>query len=159
MKRSLSLFSLLAVATSAFLFSNLSALDAMSQAKEAGKRSPVLKTPAEMKWKEVPDVHGAQQAVLWGDPQKGASGLLTKFKAGTEVALHSHTSDLRSVVISGTLIITLEGQAPKELGPGSYGFEPGGSKHTTACKAGADCMIFTQAPRPFDVVMATSGGK
>jgi hypothetical protein len=27
-------------------------------------------TPAEVQWRDIPDSHGAQQAVLLGDPQK-----------------------------------------------------------------------------------------
>lgn len=131
---------------------------AMAQAKAPAKKATVLKSIADLKWSDVPNVTGAQQAVLWGNPQKGPSGFLVKFKAGTEVALHSHTADARSVVISGTIVITVEGQAPKELGPGSYAYETGGSKHTTACKAGADCMFLVQAAGVFDVVMAGASG-
>ena len=133
---------------------------AMAQAKASAKKATILKSMADLKWTDVPDVKGAQQAVLWGNPQKGPSGFLVKFKPGTEVGLHSHTANLRSVVISGTVVITVEGQAPKELGSGSYAYEPGGSKHTTACKAGADCMFVVQAAGVFDIVMAGgSGGK
>ena len=130
----------------------------MAQAKAPVKKATVLKSAADLKWTDVPDVSGAQQAVLWGNPQKGPSGFLVKFKAGTEVGLHSHTADMRSIVISGIIVITLEGQGPKELGPGSYAFEPGGSKHTTACKAGADCMFSVQATGVFDMVMAGASG-
>lgn len=165
MKRSSSRLTLTALTFSVVLLAGVLVRYTMAQAKAPAtkapaKKSTVLKSAADLKWTDVPDVKGVQQAVLWGDPQKGPSGFLAKFKAGTEVGLHSHTADLRSVVISGTIVITVEGQAAKELGPGSYAYEPGGSKHTTACKAGADCMFSVQAAGVFDIVMAgASGGK
>ncbi len=160
MKRSSSRLTLTALTFSVVLLAGLLVRYTMAQAKAPAKKSTILKSAADLKWTDVPDVKGVQQAVFWGDPQKGPSGFLAKFKAGTEVGLHSHTADLRSVVISGTIVITLEGQAAKELGPGSYAYEPGGSKHTTACKAGADCMFSVQAAGVFDIVMAgASAGK
>jgi len=130
-----------------------------AQPKAAPKRGTTLKTAADMKWAVVPNVKGVQQAVAWGNPQKGPYGAFHKFASGTEVPLHTHTASLRSVIISGTLVITLEGQSPKELGPGSYFFEPGGVKHTTACKAGAECLFYTHATGAFDVVPAEGAAK
>jgi hypothetical protein len=49
----------------------------------------------------------------------------------------------------------LEGQKPKELGPGSYFFIPGEVKHTTGCKAGADCIMYTEWSGAFDLKPAT----
>lgn len=132
--------------------------EAKAQGKPAAKKTAVFKKAAEMKWADLPDAKGAQQARLWGDPTKGPHGVLDKFAAGTEIPLHSHTADLRTVVLSGTMVIGVEGQSPKELGPGSYFFLPGGLKHTTSCNAGADCVIFSQGSGAFDVIAAETSG-
>ena len=118
--------------------SGLFAGQAEKAAKPAAAKKAVLRAASEMKWVDIPDAKGAQQAVVWGNAQKGAHGSFAKFAAGTELPLHTHTAGSRSVVISGTMLEGLEGQKPKELGPGSYFFIPGEMKHTTACKAGGE---------------------
>lgn len=121
---------------------------------KAGPRA-VLRSASELKWVDAPDAKGVQQAVVWGNAQKGAHGSFAKFAAETEVPLHTHTASGRSVVISGTVLEGLEGQKPKELGPGSYFSIPGGVKHTTACKSGADCIFYSEWSGPFDLKVAT----
>ena len=146
-------FRLLGVLGVAVLGVSLVAAQAQKAAKPAG--NAVMKTASELKWVDAPDVKGVQQAVAWGDAQKGAHGSFAKFAAGTDLPLHTHTAGGRTAVISGTVLEGLEGQKPKELGPGSYFFIPGGMKHTTGCKAGAECVIYTQWLGAFDLQPVT----
>jgi hypothetical protein len=86
---------------------------------------------------------GAQFAVLRGDPTKGPSAMLLKFKKSTGV-LHVHTSDYHLVLLQGTM--KHWGEADKEatapsLGPGSYWFQPGGRAHADSCLAD-ECVMF-----------------
>jgi len=151
----LSTIRLLAVAGAViFLVGAVFAAQAEHKAKSHAPKE-VIKTASELKWVEAPDAKGVQQAVVWGNAQKGAHGAFAKFAAGTEVPLHTHTASGRSVVISGTILEAQEGQNPKELGPGSYFFIPGGLKHTTGCKAGMECMIYSDWQGAFDVKPAT----
>src|SRR5712671_2337376 len=85
---------------------------------------------------------GVMKADLWGNAAKDAHGSLVKFAAGTDNGLHTHTYDIKAVVISGTFLYGSGGPAPQKLGPGSYLLIPGGTKHTSACEAGADCLFF-----------------
>lgn len=116
---------------------------------------PHLWAPADLTWTEDPEMHGAKMAVLWGDPAKGAYGALNRWPSGTVVPLHWHTHANDGVVVSGTLVIKLEGSAPKELGPGSVVSIPGGVKHETSCKAGADCLFFAHQDGFADVQPVT----
>ncbi len=120
-------------------------------AKPATAKKAVLRVASEMKWVDIPDAKGAQQAVAWGNPQKGAHASFAKFAGGTELPMHTHTAGSRSVVIAGTMLEGLEGQQPKELGPGSYFYIPDEVKHTTACKAGAEYIIYTDWQGAFDL--------
>lgn len=125
---------------------------AQGEAKPAAmKAKAVLRAASELKWVDMPDAKGVQQAVVRGNAQKGAHASFAKIAAGTEIPLHTHTAASRSVVISGTMLEGLEGQEPKELGPGSYFFIPGDMKHTTACKTGAECVIYTEWSDTFDL--------
>ena len=51
---------------------------------------------------------GGLTATAWGDPSKGPHGAFHKFPAGFATPLHTHSSDLRIVVISGTMSMTGE---------------------------------------------------
>jgi quercetin dioxygenase-like cupin family protein len=130
----------------------------MVQAQAGGEKNAVLRAASELKWVGAPDVKGVEQAVVWGDA-KGAHGSFAKFASGTETPLHTHTATGRSVVVSGTIVSAPEGQKPKELGPGSYFSLPGGMKHTTTCKAGAECVIYSQWLGAFDFKPAEPGEK
>ena len=154
---------LLTVASVSISFCWAQAPQKKTETKVASKapaaKKPVLRTLADNKWQDVPDVKGVQQAVLWGDPQKGAYGELVKFAPGTEAPLHTHTADARSVVVSGTVLVGLEGAKPREFGPGSYIFTPSGLKHTTGCKTGSDCIFFLYQPGAFDLKPVEGGAK
>ncbi len=131
---------------------------AQEAAKPAAKptaRKAVLRPALELKWVDVPDGRGAQQAVVWGNSQKGAHGSFAKFPSGTQIPMHTHTAGSRTVVIAGTMVETIEGQQPKELGQGSYFYIPGELKHSTACKEGAECIIYSDWQGAFDLKPAT----
>src|SRR5262245_35922979 len=126
----------------------------------APKVSAVALTPAaDAKWVPMPGLEGAQQSPLWGDPTKGAHGILYKWPAGTKVPEHTHTYSDRGVVVSGTLILAVEGAAPKKLPPGSYFSMPGGTKHATSVDDGAPCVFFLEREGPFDVHMVEAAPK
>ena len=103
-----------------------------------------------------PVIPGVTKAVLWGDPDKGAYGTLTRFAAGTKNALHTHSHDIKIVVISGTFVLGTE-TGEKQLGPGSYALEPAGMKHTSGAAPGADCLFFEESDGKFDMKMLEGG--
>jgi quercetin dioxygenase-like cupin family protein len=113
----------------------------------------VLWSANEVKWETMPGLAGATQARLWGDPAKSEHGILYKWKAGTDVPVHTHTNGEHGVIIAGTLTLAVEGAPPKEFSPGSYFSMAGGTKHATTCKAGTDCVFFIHREGPFDANM------
>jgi quercetin dioxygenase-like cupin family protein len=88
---------------------------------------------------------GAQMAVLWGDPGKGPSAMLLKFKKGSN-SLHLHSSDYHLVVIQGTMKHWKEGNQEADaesLSPGSYWFQPGNQAHAGSCLTD-ECIMFVK---------------
>jgi len=88
---------------------------------------------------------GSQLAVLSGDPAKGPSAMLLKFKKGSN-PLHIHTSDYHLVVVQGTMKHWEEGEqeaTAKPLGPGSYWFQPGNRAHAGSCLTD-ECIMFVK---------------
>ena len=119
--------------------------------KPAGKKA-VFMPAGDMKWEATPgappDVKGV---TLWGDPTKGPYGGIQKFPPGFSAPLHTHSSDLHAVVISGTFLVAPEGGSDNKLPAGSYEFIPSTFKHTTKCDTGSECLVFIETKGKFDV--------
>jgi anti-sigma factor ChrR (cupin superfamily) len=136
------------------LLGALALIPALGFAQEriaAGSR--VLWPASELRWEVMPGLPGALQARLWGDPARTDHGVLYKWKAGTDVPLHTHTFGDRGVIVSGILTLAVEGGAPREFPPGSYFSLAGGVRHATTCRQGADCVFFILREGRFDAVM------
>ena len=104
----------------------------------------------DLKWELDPESK-ISIAVLSGDPKTGAYEAFLKFPAGMSIPLHWHTFSNTGVGVSGTVVITGDGQTAIELGPGTWGVVPGRLKHTTACKEGADCVLYVRQPGKDDI--------
>jgi quercetin dioxygenase-like cupin family protein len=129
-----------------------------------GKPDPahVEKRPPDIKFAPLTKDKGSPQvAVVWSgdspvehkkpDNQAGPHGTFWKFKGGFASPPHTHTADYHAVVIKGTVMnYAPDDKAPKELGPGAYYMQPGGMAHITACKAGADCLMYSYTMGKFD---------
>lgn len=124
-------------------------------AQTGDAKKAVIWPAADLKWMDLTGgPPGVKIVDLWGDHTKGAYGSLMKFPAGFSAPLHTHTSELRIVVVSGTIIHTPEGKPAVRLGPGSYMLQPGGSyPHGTACDKASECVFFCESDGKFDLVM------
>ncbi len=122
-------------------------------APKAGAKAAVTKPAADMKWVELdPHAPGVMISPLWGDYTKGAFGAMNKFPAGWSAPLHTHTHDMKLVVVSGTWIHTPEGKPEVRLGPGSYMMQPGGTyRHMSGCDKASECLVFIESAGPFDI--------
>ncbi len=113
---------------------------AKSAPKAAASRLVVMPA-ADLKWTDL-DPQGApgvKVADLWGDHAKGAFGALFKLPAGFAAPLHTHTHDMKVVIVSGTYIQAPDGKPEFRLGPGSFFMQPGGNyQHTTTCDKASD---------------------
>lgn len=105
----------------------------------------------DLKWADVPGFTGVHLAPAEGDPNKGAAHFFMKFDKGFSAPEHHHTADHYVTVISGTMIMTIDGKEVK-LGPGSYFSFTGKKVHSTKCDAASDCVIEIDARGKWDVV-------
>jgi hypothetical protein len=80
------------------LWMTLLAQDA-SQKQES--RTPFMVSLTDLKWVELPERKGMQFAILSGDPKTGPYTQMRKVPAGTDNGLHSHSSEIKNVIISG----------------------------------------------------------
>ena len=110
--------------------------------------------PADVKWNDVPGFPGVQIAALDGNPAKGPSHFLLKFAPGFSAPVHHHTANHSGTVVTGTLLLTVDGQEQK-LPPGSFFEFSNKTKHTTRCEAGAECVLSMDVRGKWDVVPET----
>src|ERR1044071_4912427 len=91
--------------------------DEVAQKQEG--TTPVMISFKDLKWVELAKPKGTQFAILSGDPKTGAYTQMRKIPAGSDNGLHSHSSEIRNVVISGVMYIGPDTASAKDLGPGS----------------------------------------
>jgi len=129
-----------------------------TRAKAAPKAAAdrlVVMPAGDLKWTDLDPAGapGVKVADLWGSHAGGgAFGALFKLPAGFAAPLHTHTYDMKVVIVSGTYIQVPDGKPEFRLGPGSYFMQPGGSyRHTTSCDKDADCVFLVESKGPFDL--------
>lgn len=122
--------------------------------QKASEYAPVPMPAADLKWTDLDPAGapGVRVAGLWGDHTKGGFGAFFKLPAGFAAPLHTHTHDMKVVIVSGTYVQAPEGKSEFRLGPGSYLMQPGGDyRHTTKCDGASDCVFFVESEGAFDL--------
>jgi hypothetical protein len=112
--------------------------------------TPVMLSFADMKWTELPERKGMQFALLSGDPKAGAYTQIRKVPAGTDNPLHSHSSEIKNVIISGVWYTGIDTASAKDFGPGSIVVMPGDWVHVSGCRSGSDCVFYQEGKGKFD---------
>jgi anti-sigma factor ChrR (cupin superfamily) len=152
--------------TVAITFTLSVAFGAPGPAQTASKAAPkpaasrlVVMPAGDVKWTDLdPGAPGVKVADLWGNHAQGAFGALFKLPAGFAAPLHTHTYDMKVVIVSGTYIQAPEGKPEFRLGPGSYFMQPGGNyRHTTTCDKASDCVFFVESRGKFDLIPVAAG--
>ncbi len=96
-------------------------------------------------------------AVLWGNPQEGASAVMMRFPANFPGGMHSHTFGYHGVVISGASRHWVEGESEAEtplLQPGDYWFQVGGEVHQDSFPTDEETIFYLQFEGPIDTFFA-----
>jgi quercetin dioxygenase-like cupin family protein len=148
-----------------FAFSVISVAAAFAFATEESKESKTTATsttehrvmkPADLKWGEAPPglPASAKMAVLNGDPtQTGPFTVRLKAPAGFKVMPHTHPTDERLTVISGSLRMGMgekfDETSLQEMGPGSYLVLPAGTAHFG--KSAKDTIVQIDSEGPFQI--------
>jgi hypothetical protein len=118
--------------------------------------TPMMVSFTELKWTELPERKGMQFSVLSGDPKTGAYTQIRKVPAGTDNPLHSHSSEIKNVIISGVWYTGADVASAKDFGPGSIVVMPGNWVHVSGCRSGSDCVFYQEGNGKFDFVPATA---
>jgi len=125
---------------------------AQEMTKPAAKEgvTPMMVSFADLKWTELPGRKGVQVAVLSGDPKKGEYTQMRKVPAGTANPLHTHSSEIKNVIISGVWYTGADVATARDFGPGSIVMMPANWIHVSGCRAGSDCVFYQEGKGKFD---------
>lgn len=116
--------------------------------KPAG--APMMVSFEDLKWTELPERRGTQFAVLSGDPENGEYTQMRKMPGGADSPLHSHSSELKNVIISGVWYIGADAASARDFGPGSIVVIPANWVHVSGCRAGSGCVFYQEGKGKFD---------
>jgi quercetin dioxygenase-like cupin family protein len=119
-------------------------------APESEGGTPMMVSFADLKWTELPERKGTQFAVLSGDPKTGEYTRMRRVPAGTDNPLHTHSSEIKNVVISGVLYTGADSASSRDFGPGSVIVIPANWVHVSGCRAGSDCVFYQEGKGKFD---------
>src|SRR5579862_6814744 len=107
---------------------------AISVAGAAVQPNFIRIAPADVQWHDIPDSHGAQQAVLYGDPSKeGMYVVRVKFPPHVMDLPHWHPNDRFVTVLEGTWYAgtgdTFDAARAVPMKPGSFMLHPAKAAH------------------------------
>jgi quercetin dioxygenase-like cupin family protein len=112
--------------------------------------APLMLSFTDMKWNELPERKGMQFAVLSGDPKTGAYTQMRKVLGGTDNPLHSHSSEIKNVIVSGVWYTGADAASVRDFGPGSIVIMPANWPHVSGCRAGSECVFYQEGKGKFD---------
>ena len=137
-----------------FVAAGLACLCTVLLAQEVAKtphtKDPLIVSFTDLKWVELPQVKGTQFAALSGDPKTGPFTQMRKIPADTDNGLHSHSSEITMVVISGVLYVGPDAASAKDFGPGSVIVMPADWVHVSGCRPGSECIFYQEGKGKFD---------
>jgi quercetin dioxygenase-like cupin family protein len=114
---------------------------------EARKASAVAADA--LKWEELSSKGaGVKIATVSGEHTKGAWAGFVKFPAGSKSGVHTHSSDIKIVVVSGTFQYGDTPETERKYGAGSYVFIPANLPHSNSQPEGA--LLYGEQPGKWD---------
>jgi mannose-6-phosphate isomerase-like protein (cupin superfamily) len=121
------------------------------QQRQAGKNEVTFASSEKIAYTQR--MAGASAGTVWGDPDGGAHSAFTKFVAGFDAGMHSHTNDLSLVVLKGAYLYR-DQAGEKRVGPGEFLRIPGGHKHWSGADKKEGALFYQHATGKFDLVPA-----
>ncbi len=116
----------------------------------SGMKEAAVASADTAKYKEA--APGAMMATIWGDPDKGAHRVWTKFAPGATFPLHTHTSEMHIVVIKGAYVYKPEKGDEKRVTAGGYINIPAGDRHASGGDARDGALFYEESSGKFDLL-------
>ena len=135
----------------------LAPLLAQEDVQKAESKAPLMISFTDLKWVDMPERKGMRFALLSGDPKTGPYTQIRRVPGGTDNPLHSHSSEIKNVIVSGVWYTGADTASAKDFGPGSVVVMPADWVHVSGCRAGSDCVFYQEGKGKFDFKPASGG--
>ena len=129
----------------------------MGMALAQSKKEPVYVESRKAEFMEV--APGVKKKILWGNHDKGPYGAFTKFDPGLTNPLHTHTSEVRIVVLQGAYIYKPQNGNERRVDAGSYISIPAGDVHVSRADPKEGALFYEESPGKFDLKVVDQKGK
>jgi quercetin dioxygenase-like cupin family protein len=136
-----------------YVVAALSILAVLVALAQAQKGKQVIYLSSAKATYEPSPMSGVSMQALWGAMDKGPHATFTKFDAGYDAGMHSHTNDVSIVVIKGAYLYKDEA-GEKRVGPGDFLFVPGGHKHWSGGDKTEGALFYEEGSGKFDTIPA-----
>ena len=117
--------------------------------------SPMVAPATHLPWHEVKRPDGTSAgflaADLWIDAKTGAHFTLAKFPAGFRESPHTHSHDMRVVVLEGTMRYVIDGVESADLAHDSAVAIPANVPHYAICQSAIPCEVLVQQDGAMDM--------
>ncbi len=123
-------------------------IERMLSRKRETKKNVTFVPVEGARFKEV--LSGASMSILWGNDEVGPFGAITRFVPGFDAGMHTHTNDVRIIVIKGAYLYK-DDKGEKRVGPGDFLLIPGGTKHWSGGDAEQGVLFYNESDGKFDV--------
>ena len=121
------------------------------------KKEPVFVESGKAEFKEV--IPGVKKKILWGNDDVGPYGAFTKFDPGLTNPLHTHTNEVRIVVLRGAYIYKPQNGNERRVGAGSYISIPAGAVHVSGGDPKEGALFYEESTGKFDLKIVDQKGK
>jgi gentisate 1,2-dioxygenase len=99
---------------------------------------------------------GVSKKILWGNPDVGPYGSFTKFGPGLVNPMHTHSSEIRIVVLKGTYIYTPQNGSEQRVGACAFISVPAGAVHVSSGDAKEGGLFYEESLGKFDLSVVES---
>lgn len=120
-------------------------------------QEPVFVESAKAEYKEV--APGIKKKILWGNHDAGPYGAFTKFDPGLANPMHTHSNEVRIVVLQGAYIYKSQNGKEQRVSAGSYISIPGGDVHVSGSDPKEGALFYEESTGKFDLKLADQTGK
>lgn len=129
------------------------AMRAQTKTQSASKPGVIYASAEKAKYVQGGPDKGVTASLVWGDTTRGPSGNFTKFAAGYDAGMHTHTPDVLIVVIKGAYLYRDEA-GDKRVGPGEFLRIPGGHKHWSGGDKKDGALFYAETFGHMDLIPA-----
>jgi quercetin dioxygenase-like cupin family protein len=116
---------------------------------QAPRKELVVIDAADAEFKQI--APGMKKKVLWGNHEKGPYAAFTRLDPGLAFGVHTHSSEVRLVVLQGAYLYRPHKGKERRFGPGTFLWLPRGDVHASAADSKEGALLYEESSGGYDM--------